>query len=148
MSFHAPLMKPRISVVTLGVSDMDRAVRFYRDGLELPMRDDKPPVIYFELQGTWLALYPRERLASFAGIDPTGRQPGDGESRDRGFGGMTLSVNVDARAAVDAVMHGAERAGANVTRTPHEFSWGGYAGWFQDPDGHAWEIVYNPRPFM
>lgn len=131
-------MLPRISVITLGVSDLDRAVAFYRDGLELPIRDDKPPVIYFALQGTWLALYPRERLASFAGVDAQGS----------GFGGVTLSVNVDSRDEVDSIVASAERAGASVTRTPREFSWGGYAGWFTDPDGHVWEIVFNPRPFI
>ena len=128
-------MHPRISVVTLGVANMERAVAFYRDGLGLPHRDDKPPVAYFELAGTWLALYPRDALARFAGVAP------DGE----GFSGVTLSHNVDEREEVDALMARALGAGARVVKAPRRFQWGGYGGWFADPDGHLWEVVWNPH---
>lgn len=131
-------MRPRISVITLGVTDMERATRFYRDGLGLPIRDDKPPVVYFQLEGTWLALFPREALAAYANV-----------SSDRdGFDGVTLSVNVASREAVDRTVAAAERAGARVVNAPHASGWGGYTGWFADPDGHLWEIVWNPRPFI
>ena len=118
-------MQPRISVITLGVTDVERAVRFYRDGLGLPAREDKPPVIYFELQGTWLALFPREPLAGYAGVAAEGS----------GFSAVTLSCNVPSVQEVDRTVQAAEAAG-------------GYTGWFADPDGHLWEIVYNPRPFI
>ena len=131
-------MEPRISVITLGVTDMERSVSFYRDGLGLPHRDDKPPVAYFELNGAWLALFPREDLAQYINVSPAGS----------GFAGMTLSCNVDRREAVDETMSQAEAAGARVVRRASEFRWGGYGGWFADPDGYLWEIVWNPRPFM
>lgn len=129
-------MRPRISVITLGVTDMARSLEFYRDGLGLPAREDKPPVIYFELEGSWLAIFPREALARYAGVGAVG------------VGAATLSCNVASAQEVDLTVQAAEAAGATVTRAPHEASWGGYTGWFADPDGHLWEIVYNPRPFI
>ncbi len=131
-------MEAHISVITLAVSDLERATRFYRDGLGLPIRDDKPPVVYFQLRGTWLALFPREALAGYANVAPQGQ----------GFAGITLSCNVACREEVDQIMSAAEQAGATVVNRPHEVGWGGYAGWFTDPDGHLWEIVWNPRPFI
>jgi len=131
-------MVPRINVVTLAVSDIERSVRFYRDGLGFPMRDDKPPVIYFELPGTWLALFPRDALAGYANVAAEGR----------GFAGVTLSCNVDSAQAVERTVEAAERAGADVVNPPHTAGWGGYTAWFSDPDGHLWEVVYNPRPFL
>jgi hypothetical protein len=131
-------MKPQISVVTLAVADMERSTRFYRDGLGLPIRDDKPPVVYFQLRGTWLALFPRHALASYANVDAGGK----------GFGGITLSCNVPSREEVDETAHAAEQAGATIVNPPHEVGWGGYTAWFEDPDGHLWEIVWNPNPFM
>lgn len=131
-------MEPNISVITLAVADMARSTRFYRDGLGLPVRDDKPPVVYFELRGTWLALFPREALARYANVAADGR----------GFAGVTLSCNVDSKADVQQTLNAAERAGATIVNPPHEPGWGGYTGWFADPDGHLWEIVWNPRPFI
>ncbi len=131
-------MEPHISVITLAVADIERATRFYRDGLGLPIRDDKPPVVYFQLRGTWLALFPREALAGYANVEPDGQ----------GFTGITLSCNVACREEVDQVMGAAERAGASVVNPPREVGWGGYTGWFSDPDDHLWEIVWNPRTFI
>ena len=131
-------MEPRISVITLGVDDMERATRFYRDGLGLPMRDDKPPVVYFQLHGSWLALYPRKALARYANV------PANGE----GFAAITLSCNVASKEEVDNTVAAAEQAGATVVNPPRTVAWGGYSAWFADPDNHLWEIVYNPRPFM
>jgi catechol 2,3-dioxygenase-like lactoylglutathione lyase family enzyme len=129
----------RISVITLGVADMERAVRFYRDGLNLPCREDKPPVVYFSLAGTWLAVFPKEGLRKYIGLErPFGEAP---ES-------VTLSCNVADKDEVDAWMQRAGAAGAEIVCAAKNFGWGGYAGWFADLDGHLWEIVWNPRPFM
>ena len=129
-------MTVRISVVTLGVADLEGAVRFYRDALGLSERRDKGDVVYFALDGAWLALHPRDALARYAGAEPGGE----------GFDGVTLSCNVESRSAVDAAMARATAAGARVVNAAARQSWGGYAGWFADPDGHLWEIVFNPRP--
>ena len=132
-------MTPRISVITLGVSDMERAIAFYRDGLGLPMRDDKPPVTYFALEGTWIAVFPRDALEQYAGLEPGYFQ---------GRSAVTLSCNVATADDVDRTMVQATAAGATKIQPAKPFNWGGYAGWFGDPDGHLWEIVYNPRPFI
>ena len=131
-------MELRISVITLGVSDLQRSMRFYRDGLGLRLRHDKPPVTYVQLQGTWLALFPRHSLARYANVPPEGH----------GFTGITLSCNVSSPQHVDRIMAQAEAAGASLVKPPAAFSWGGYGGWFADPDGHLWEVVWNPRPFI
>ena len=126
----------RISVVTLGVTDIERAERFYMEGLGLEHARPPKGVAYFELSGMRLALFPRDALARYAGIEPT--PPG-------GFSGMTLSCNVASRSEVDALTARAEAAGADVVKSPETVSWGGYCAWIADPDGHLWEIVWNPK---
>ena len=126
----------RISVVTLGVADVERAERFYMDGLGLRHAGPPKGIIYFKLEGARLALFPRDDLARYAGVEPT--TPG-------GFSGTTLSCNVSSRAEVDALTARAEAAGATVVRAPETVSWGGYCSWIADPDGHLWEIVWNPK---
>ena len=118
-------MKPSISVITLGVSDMERSTRFYRDGLGLPMRDDKPPVAYFRLDGAWIALFPRDALARYIGLD---------EPLSDGLAPVTLSCNVASPENVDETMEEARGAGARIVCEAKAFRWGGYAGWFADPD--------------
>ncbi|MCY4221129.1 MAG: VOC family protein [Thiotrichales bacterium] len=125
-----------ISVVTLGVADIARSERFYMDGLGLEHARPPGGVIYFKLAGTRLALFPRDALARYAGVAPT---------VSGGFGGMTLSCNVAACAEVDALVRRAEAAGATVIRPPETVEWGGYCAWITDPDGHPWEIVWNPK---
>ncbi len=127
---------PGISVITLGVADVERSERFYMDGFGL--RHARPPkgIVYFKLAGTQLALFPRDDLARYAGVEPVA--PG-------GFTGTTLSCNVASRSAVDALTARAETAGAVVVRAPETVSWGGYCAWIADPDGHLWEIVWNPK---
>ena len=127
---------PGISVITLGVADVERSERFYMDGFGL--RHARPPkgVVYFELAGTRLALFPRDDLARYAGVEPVA--PG-------GFTGVTLSCNVASRSAVDALTARAETAGAVVVEGPETVRWGGYCAWIADPDGHLWEIVWNPK---
>ncbi|WP_254544158.1 VOC family protein [Halomarina pelagica] len=131
-------MDPHVSLVTLGVSDLDRSIEFYRDGLGLPMRErTEADVAFFTTEGAWLALYPVELLAADANAAvPTG---------GGGFGGITLAHNVASRADVDAVVEEAETAGAEVVKSPRETDWGGYAGYFADPDGYRWEVAWNPH---
>jgi catechol 2,3-dioxygenase-like lactoylglutathione lyase family enzyme len=134
-------MKPRISVITLGVDDLDRALRFYRDGLGLPtdgiigQEFEHGAVAFFRLQaGVLLAVWPRASLAHDAGLPQA----------NAGGTGMSLGHNVGNRQEVDAVMAQAESAGARIIKPAHDTFWGGYAGYFADPDGHLWEIVWNP----
>jgi uncharacterized protein len=134
-------MKPRISVITIGVDDLERAVDFYRSGLGLPTEGiigkefERGAVAFFDLQhGVKLALFPRSDIAHDAGIAMTDRSPTE----------FTLGHNVASEAEVDAVMDHAIKAGARLVKPAQQTFWGGYAGYFQDPDGHLWEVAYNP----
>lgn len=129
-------MKAKISLITLGVGDMDRAVRFYRDGLGFPMHNfkDGDDFAMFRLEGTWLALFPLEALAQ----DARAGAPG------AGFRGVSLARNEPSPEAVDAAFAEAIRAGATSLKSPEKTFWGGYAGDFADPDGHVWEVAFNP----
>ncbi|MFZ0106165.1 MAG: VOC family protein, partial [Thiobacillus sp.] len=104
-------------------------------GLGLPRMESPPEVAFFTLDGTWLGLYPREALAEDAGISPEGS----------GFSGFTLSHNVASEAEVDAVLDQAVTAGARLVKPGQKVFWGGYSGYFSDPDGHLWEVAYNPH---
>ena len=128
-------MSLRISVVTLATGDQDRAARFYRELLGREPTRDRSGVVYFALDGSWLALYPRVALARYCGVDDAGD----------GFAGVTLSVNVDSAAEVDALTGRARRNGATVMREPGSVGWGGHVAWIADPDGHLLELVYNPK---
>lgn len=127
-------MKPRISMITLGVQDMERSVRFYQEGLGFPLKDATPEVAFFSLNGSWLGLYGREPLAVDAGVSPEGG----------GFSGVALAHNVATEAEVESVLALAVRAGAVMTKPAQKAAWGGYHGYFKDPDGHLWEVAYNP----
>lgn len=134
-------MRPRLTVVTLGVADLERAVRFYRDGLGWPTEGivgrefAHGAVAFFDLEhGLKLALWARADLAHDSGL-PLGI-PSATE--------VSLGHNVGSAAEVDAVMATVERAGASIVKRAGETFWGGYAGLFQDPDGHLWEVVWNP----
>jgi uncharacterized protein len=126
---------PRISLVTLGVADLARSIRFYRDGLGLPMRESPPGVAFFETRGTWLSLFPREELARDAGV------PAEGT----GFRGFALAHNVRTEAEVDATLAQAVAAGATLIKPGQRVFWGGYSGYFADPDGFLWEVAHNPH---
>ena len=126
-------MKPRISMITLGVQDLKKSIAFY-EKLGLPRMDSPPEVAFFTLNGTWLGLYGREALAKDANVPANGS----------GFDGITLSHNLKTEAEVDAVMAEAKEAGANIVKPAQKADWGGYHGYFKDPDGHLWEIAYNP----
>ena len=135
-------MKPRISVLTIGVDDLHTSLRFYRDGLGLPTEGiigkefEHGAVAFFELQkGVKLALFERSNIAHDAGLARTARSPTE----------FTIGHNVGSEKEVDAVMRQAIDAGAHLVKPAQRTFWGGYAGYFQDPDGHLWEIVWNPK---
>ena len=135
-------MKPRITIITIGVDDLDRSLRFYRDGLGFPTRGivgteyEHGAVAFFDLtNGQKLAIWARRDLAHEAKV-PLG---------PRSATEFSLGHNVGSQAEVDAVIGQAHRAGATITDPPHEAFWGGYTGSFQDPDGHLWEVAWNPE---
>lgn len=128
-------MEPRISFVTLGISDLQRSVKFYRDGLGFPLSSaSKDDVAFFKTGGIVLALYPTEKLAEDAHVPPAGS----------GFRGVTLAHNVRSREEVSSVLALAEAAGATITKPAQDTFWGGHGGYFADPDGYLWEVVWNP----
>lgn len=135
-------MKPRISVITIGVDDLERSLRFYRDGLGLKTEGiigtefEYGAVAFFDLEaGLKLALYPRSSLAHDSTL-PLG-QPSATE--------LSLGHNVSSKQEVDAVMEQARKSGAVIVKPAQDTFWGGYAGYFQDPDRHLWEVVWNPQ---
>ena len=135
-------MKPRISVITLGVDDLERSLAFYRDSLGLVTEGiigkefDHGAVIFFEMQhGLKLALWPRQSISRDCGLPMGSISPTE----------LTLGHNVWSKEEVDAVMTQAANAGATIVKPAQETFWGGYAGYFQDPDEHLWEIVWNPH---
>ncbi|MFO7285373.1 MAG: VOC family protein [Gammaproteobacteria bacterium] len=134
-------MKPRITVITLGVDDLEASVRFYRDGLGFPTQGvvgkefEHGAVAFIQLQpGLRMALWPRTSIAHDTGLPSGSPNPTE----------MTLGHNVASRAEVDEVMAAAQAAGATIVKPAHDTFWGGYSGYFQDPDGHLWEVVWNP----
>lgn len=128
-------MEPRISIITLGVSDLARSIRFYSDGLGLPADTSNASIAFFQLRGTWLALYPREELAKDALV------PSEGS----GFAGFTLAHNVASKKLVDETLAQAVRAGAQLLKPGQDVFWGGYSGYFADPDGFLWEVAWSPH---
>jgi len=135
-------MKPRITLITLGVDDLERAVRFYRDGLGwktdgiIGEEFENGAVAFFELQsGLRLALWPRKSLANDSGLPLGAKSETD----------FCLAHNVNSKAEVDAVMAEAKAAGAVIVKAAQDTFWGGYAGYFQDVDQHLWEVAWNPQ---
>ena len=126
------MMRPHISMITLGVSDLERATQFYRDGLGFSTHGDFEGVTFFKLRGAWLSLFPRDELNR------------DANAATAGAGGFTLAHNVESKAEVDAVLATAQRAGANILKPAQDAFWGGYHGFFADLDGFVWEVAWNP----
>jgi catechol 2,3-dioxygenase-like lactoylglutathione lyase family enzyme len=135
-------MQALITLITLGVDDLEKSLRFYRDGLGFPTEGivgqqfEYGAVAFFQLQsGLRLALWPRKSIAHDTGLTVAARSPTD----------FTLAHNVRSKDEVDAVMAQVKTAGATIIKPAHETFWGGYTGYFQDPDGHVWEVAFNPQ---
>jgi hypothetical protein len=135
-------MKARIKVITLAVSDLERSLAFYRDGMGLPTKGivgqefEDGAVVFFNMNDDLiLALYPAVSLSKDAKITPAPER----------LGAVSLGHIVNSKDEVDTVMRQAERAGAVITDPAHDRFWGGYSGYFHDPDGHLWEIAWNPQ---
>ena len=128
-----PRVEQRVSLITLGVADLDRARAFY-EALGWRRGNDSDEVVFFQAGGTIFALWSRESLAEDSGVEDGG-----------GWGGVTLAYNARSSAEVDAVIEEARRAGARIVREGAATFWGGYSGAFVDPDGHPWEVAHNPR---
>ncbi len=127
-------LPPIVALVTLGVDDVPRAASFYRR-LGWPVAgEESPDFCVFRTRGALLALFGRQELAADAGRADSGDD----------FGGVSLAINLDSPAAVDAALAAAHEAGATVTKPAEATEWGGYSGYFADPDGHAWEVAHNP----
>jgi hypothetical protein len=127
-------MEQRVSLITLGVSDLASARRFYE---ALGWKTGAAPaddVVFFQTGGMIVALWGRDQLAEDSGVDDGG-----------GWGGVTLAYNVRSPEEADAVIEEARRAGAHIAREPAKTFWGGYSGVFVDPDGHPWEVAHNPN---
>ncbi len=129
-------LKPKISMITLGVRNLAASLAFYRDGLGFPADDyvEGQDCIMFKLEGTWLALYPRASLADDAAVASSGS----------GFPGFALAHNVGSKATVDETFALAVAAGATPVKEPQDVFWGGYSSYFADPDGFLWEVAWNP----
>jgi catechol 2,3-dioxygenase-like lactoylglutathione lyase family enzyme len=128
-------MRQKLTLVTLGVRDLENSLKFYRDGLGWkPSSASQGDVIFFDLGGIGLSLYPRKLLAEDATVSPEGT----------GFSGITLAHNAKSTEEVDMVLQEAEKAGAQIIKKARKVFWGGYSGYFADPDGNLWEVAWNP----
>ena len=129
-------VKPKISLITLGVADFEKSLRFYRDGLGFKPNNykDGEDVVFFEMEGVWLSLFSKNKLAADVSI------PQDGS----GFAGFTLAHNVMSKEEVNKVFEFAVSIGAKPVKKPQDVFWGGYSGYFADPDGYLWEVAFNP----
>ena len=128
-------MEQRLSLVTLGVIDLERSARFYEEGLGWKRANAEAGVVFFQMPGSILSLYPIEALAAEIGAVA---------STAGGFSGVTLAHNARSREEVDGVLATAMAAGAKLVKPAGEVFWGGYSGYFADPDGHLWEVAHNP----
>jgi catechol 2,3-dioxygenase-like lactoylglutathione lyase family enzyme len=128
-------MEPRLTLVTLGVEDLDRAIAFYRDVIGWSPASTDAGVAFFDLDGTILALWPHRDLAADAGLPHDGLGP---------YHGFALAHNARSRDEVDAIFASLRAHGVDVAKPPVETDWGGYSGYFTDPDGHHWEVAHNP----
>lgn len=129
-------MKSKISIITLGVSDFAKSFNFYCNGLGFKPHNYEEGSNYamFEMEGTWLSLFPKDKIAEDKGI----------VDNNNGVAGITLAHNVASKEEVDKVYEEAIRVGGKPIKKPQEASWGGYSGYFADPDGYSWEVAYNP----
>ena len=132
-------MEPRISIITLGVADLARSFRFYKEGLGLPTtRSPSEEIIFFQTTGVCLALYPIAELAK--DVDPKFSVKEDDKQK---FSGITIAHNTKTKDQVDESLERAEKAGGKIEKKAQVASWGGYSGYFSDPDGYLWEVAYS-----
>lgn len=126
-------IQPKINLITLGVKSFSRSLAFYRDALgwEAQVQDN---VAFFQLNGIVMSIYPKDKLAEDAQVPATGS----------GFGGITLAYNTKNKKEVDEVLETVKKLGAKIVKPAQEVFWGGYSGYFSDPDGYLWEVAYNP----
>lgn len=130
------MIQPRINLITLGVKDIKKSVKFYSEGLGFKLSSaSQDDVAFFHMNGTVLALFPRKSLAEDAQVK------NDGE----GFDGVTLAQNVPKKEMVAEILKQAEAAGATIKKAAQDVFWGGHSGYFADPDGHLWEVAWNPH---
>ncbi len=128
-------MKPKLAIITLGVTDMAVAKKFYEQGMGLvPEKESCDSITFYDMNGVWLSLYPKDKLAEDVTISTEGN----------GFSGVTIAHNEPSKEEVRKVIEQARSAGGRIIKEPQNVFWGGYSGYFEDPDGHLWEIAYNP----
>ena len=127
-------MEPGISKITLGVNDLEKSVKFYKEGLGFSQMDSPPEVAFFTLNGSWLGLYARDSLAEDAMVSSMGS----------GFKAFTLSHNVDSENEVDEIIENAVIVGSELSKAQQKNTWGGFSGYVKDPDGNLWEVAFNP----
>ena len=128
-------MKPKLSVIYLGVADVAASLAFYRQlGFEPKDYNEGDDHVFFACEGTWLGLYPKDKLAEDVGISTEGS----------GFPGFTIAHNEPSKEDVNRVIEEARAAGATIVKEPQDVFWGGYSSYFRDPDGYLWEIAFNP----
>ena len=128
-------MKPKLAIITLGVTDMATAKKFYEQGMGLiPEKESSDTITFYDMNGVWLSLYPKDKLAEDVTVSAEGS----------GFSGVAIAHNEPSKEEVHKVIEEARSAGARVIKEPQDVFWGGYSGYFEDPDGHLWEIAYNP----
>ena len=128
-------MRSNLTVITLGVKDFKKSLRFYKDGLGWKPAQVMDDVAFFPLSGIVLAIYPRDLLAKDAAVKNDGK----------GFDGMTLAYNTKSEKEADDVLKQVKKIGGKIVKKAHKTFWGGYGGYFADPDGHLWEVVHNPH---
>jgi uncharacterized protein len=128
-------MRPRVNMITLGVKDMEKAIQFYEHGLGLPRIPFEGGAAFFMLSGSRLSLYPSNELAEDAAVTENGT----------GFRGVTLAHGVSSKEEVWSILNEAARSGGKLVKPPEDVFWGGYCGYFADPDGHLWEVAWNPH---
>lgn len=129
------MMRQNLNIITLGVTDLDRSSKFYEVDLGWKRSEmSQGNIIFFDLSGLLLSLYPIEKLNEETGFSPP-QEPN---------GRLTLALNARSKIEVDQIFSHLKSIGANITHFPREVFWGGYSGYFQDPDGHVWEVAYNP----
>ena len=128
---------PRMTVITLGVSDLARSTAFYREIFSTPPITENEGVTFIPLPGVWLSLYPLEKLAE--DIGEAIKLPADGT-----FRGFTLAYNARSKDEITSIFKCVATAGAQISKAPQDTFWGGYSGYFADPDGHYWEVAWGP----